>query len=101
MIRFIRRISFQKGVITSIFSHYPVLLTFQLQMQPETSDKASVMGSVISLQSAQTDNRDDDSVDVKALQDRLKQSESRLTDYRNQCQQLRQELKVANKVRYL
>lgn len=72
----------------------------QLQNSSDVSEKNSMMGSMISLRSAQTDsNKEEDGVDVKALQDRLKQSESRLTDYRNQCQQLRQELKVANKVR--
>ena len=59
------------------------------------------MGSVISLSSQIPDNRNEDAVDVKALQDRLKQSEARVTDFRNQCQSLRQELKVANKVNFV
>ena len=59
------------------------------------------MGSMISLSSQIPDNRNEDAVDVKALQDRLKQSEARVTDFRNQCQSLRQELKVANKVNFV
>ncbi|XP_005095112.1 coiled-coil domain-containing protein 13 [Aplysia californica] len=72
-------------------------LQMQLQSAPPPSEQSSVMGSMISLRS-QLDSKDDDGVDVKALQDKLKQSECRLTDFRNQCQQLRQELKVAQKV---
>ncbi|GFR94755.1 coiled-coil domain-containing protein 13 [Elysia marginata] len=65
------------------------------------SEPPSNMGSMISLRSQVSDNRnseDSAGVDVKALQDRLKQTEARCTDFRNQCQSLRQELKVANKV---
>ena len=37
--------------------------------------------------------------DLKAVQEKLRQSELRLTEQRNQCQSLRQELKMAQKVR--
>lgn len=40
----------------------------------------------------------DEGVDVKGLQDKLKQTESKLADYRNQCQALKQELKIQHKV---
>lgn len=70
----------------------------QVQLQSCTpSDQTSTVGSVVSLRT-QDDAREDNGSEVKALQDRLKQSESRLTDLRNQSQQLRQELKVAHKV---
>ena len=36
--------------------------------------------------------------EMKTLQDKLKQSEQKLAEVRNQCQSLRQELKVAQKV---
>ena len=36
--------------------------------------------------------------EVKILQDKLKQSEQKAAEFRNQCQSLRQELKVAQKV---
>ncbi len=39
-----------------------------------------------------------DAVDLKALQDKLKHTESKLADYRNQCQALKQEIKISNKV---
>ncbi|CAL1528593.1 unnamed protein product [Lymnaea stagnalis] len=68
-------------------------LQLQLQSGPALSDTQSVAGSA-----AQLDNKEDDGVDIKALQERLKQSEVRLTDFRNQCQSLRQELKIAHKV---
>ncbi|KAI8767448.1 coiled-coil domain-containing protein 13 [Biomphalaria glabrata] len=61
-------------------------------------ETASVISSAKGTQSQHSDNKDEDVVDVKALQDRLKQTESRLTDFRNQCQSLRQELKIAQKV---
>lgn len=54
----------------------------------------------VSLQSNIEKNKDDDVIDVKLLQERLKQSEARATDFRNQCLSLRQELKVAHKVCY-
>ena len=62
-----------------------------------------MMGSMISLRSAtgsvrSADQREDNGSEVKSLQDKLKQAESRLTDLRNQSQQLRQELKMAHKV---
>ncbi|KAK3731392.1 hypothetical protein RRG08_028396 [Elysia crispata] len=74
----------------------------QLKSQAtSSSEPPSNMGSMISLRSQISENRgseDATGVDVKALQDRLKQTEARCTDFRNQCQSLRQELKVANKV---
>lgn len=36
--------------------------------------------------------------EVKGLQEKLKQSESKMADWRNQCQILKQELKLANRV---
>ena len=36
--------------------------------------------------------------EIKTLQDKLKQSEQKSAEFRNQCQSLRQELKVAQKV---
>ncbi|BFZ06224.1 hypothetical protein BsWGS_09261 [Bradybaena similaris] len=65
-----------------------------LQMQsllPPASTSASLQSNV-------EKNKDDDVIDVKLLQERLKQSEARATDFRNQCLSLRQELKVAHKV---
>jgi hypothetical protein len=35
---------------------------------------------------------------VKALQDKLKQTESKMAEYRNQCMMLKQEIKIAQKV---
>ncbi|CAG5114967.1 unnamed protein product [Candidula unifasciata] len=58
----------------------------------------SVETSAVRLHPNGERNGDDDGVDVKLLQDRLKQSETRATDFRNQCLSLRQELKVAHKV---
>ncbi|KAH9519253.1 Coiled-coil domain-containing protein 13 [Bulinus truncatus] len=72
-------------------------LQTELQNNNASSETASVMNSIKGTQ-PQSDNKDYDAVDVKALQDRLKQTESRLTDLRNQCQSLRQELKIAQKV---
>ncbi|RUS82327.1 hypothetical protein EGW08_009917 [Elysia chlorotica] len=73
-----------------------------LQSQSQAvSESTSNMGSMLSLRSQVSESRagdDTSGVDVKALQDRLKQTESRCTDFRNQCQSLRQELKIANKV---
>ena len=39
-----------------------------------------------------------DEVDVKALQDKLKQTETKMAEWRNQCQMLKQEIKVSHKV---
>ena len=36
--------------------------------------------------------------EIKVLQDKLKQSEQKSAEFRNQCQSLRQELKVTQKV---
>ena len=41
---------------------------------------------------------EDGAVDVKMLHDKLRHTESKLADYRNQCQVLKQEVKIQNKV---
>ncbi|XP_041372186.1 LOW QUALITY PROTEIN: coiled-coil domain-containing protein 13-like [Gigantopelta aegis] len=65
----------------------------------QSSDTRSVLSSAVSLQSRFADEKSDDgSVDVKLLQDRLKYSESKLAEYRNQCQALKQEIKIQNKI---
>jgi len=73
-------------------------LQMQLQSGPSLSEQSSMMGSMISLNSAVEKEKEDSGVDVKALQAKLKQAESRCTDYRNTTQQLRNEIKVAHKV---
>lgn len=83
----------------SFFFSLPSL--FQLLSKPPPTETQSVMGSVVSLKSNVDGVKDDETVDVKALQDRLKQSETRATDFRNQCQSLRQELKIAHKVSWI
>ncbi|GFO30348.1 coiled-coil domain-containing protein 13 [Plakobranchus ocellatus] len=72
----------------------------ELQSQPLPSEAPSTMGSMISLRSQVSDSQSENpsAADMKALQDRLKQAEAKVTDFRNQCLSLRQELKVANKV---
>ncbi|XP_071103198.1 coiled-coil domain-containing protein 13-like [Haliotis cracherodii] len=68
------------------------------QLNSMQTDTHSVMGSMISLQSQFLEEKTDEGVDVKGLQDKLKQTESKLADYRNQCQALKQELKIQHKV---
>ncbi|KAK7093088.1 coiled-coil domain-containing protein 13-like [Littorina saxatilis] len=75
----------------------------QLHMGSDVnSDKMSMrsapFGSVISLQSVASESKEVDEVDVKAIQDKLKATESKMAEYRNQCQVLKQEIKVAHKV---
>lgn len=72
----------------------------QLQIASGASDTQSLrsaFGSVISLQS-QAETKEQDEVDVKALQDKLKQTETKMAEFRNQCQMLKQDIKVAHKV---
>ena len=40
-------------------------------------------------------------LEMKTLQDKIKTTEQRLTETRNQCQSLRQELKMAQKVYFI
>ncbi|XP_076437318.1 coiled-coil domain-containing protein 13-like [Babylonia areolata] len=66
---------------------------------PDTQSLNSAnFGSVISLRSVTVEPKEADEVDVKALQDKLKTTESKMADFRNQCQMLKQEVKVAQKV---
>ncbi|PVD35725.1 hypothetical protein C0Q70_02688 [Pomacea canaliculata] len=67
------------------------------QGQGDIQSLKSGFGSVVSLQSM-AERKEQDEVDVKALQDKLRQTELKMADYRNQCQILKQEIKVAHKV---
>lgn len=70
-------------------------LSNQISSIPQ--EARSMMGSAVSLRT-QLEEKSEDQVDVKAIQDKLKQTESKMADYRNQCSSLKQELKVVHKV---
>ncbi|OWF48709.1 coiled-coil domain-containing protein 13-like [Mizuhopecten yessoensis] len=70
-------------------------LSNQISSIPQ--EARSMMGSAVSLR-LQAEEKSEDQVDVKAIQDKLKQTESKVSDYRNQISSLKQELKIVNKV---
>lgn len=72
-------------------------MELQQQISNIPEETRSMLGSAVSLRS-QTDENKENEVDVKALQDKLKHTESKMSEYRIQCSTLKQEVKIAQKV---
>lgn len=69
----------------------------ELQQQLNTnSDSTAVRSSTVSLKSS-TEDKSDDPGEVKVLQDKLRQMESKMVDFRNSNSSLKQELRIAHK----
>ncbi|XP_060576015.1 coiled-coil domain-containing protein 13-like isoform X2 [Ruditapes philippinarum] len=68
----------------------------QQQVAGMNSDNKSIRASTISLRSS-IDEKPDDPNEIKVLQDKLKQMESKMIDYRNSNSTLKQELRIAHK----
>ncbi|KAK3579285.1 hypothetical protein CHS0354_033364 [Potamilus streckersoni] len=70
---------------------------FQQQLSNITTETRSMTGSSTSLRSIQVEEKPEGEIDVKGLQEKLKQTESKLLDFKNQCSTLKQELNKAQK----
>ncbi|XP_061166826.1 coiled-coil domain-containing protein 13-like [Saccostrea echinata] len=71
-------------------------MDLQTQLNKIPEDTRSMISSAISRSTL--DDKPDDSVDMKALQDKLKYAENKMAEFRNQTSVLKQELKMVHKV---
>ncbi|KAK6180709.1 hypothetical protein SNE40_008710 [Patella caerulea] len=71
----------------------------QTQISSIPEEARNTFGSASTFRSIYSDNdREQAELDVKALQDKLKQTEAKVAEFRNQSSQLKQDLKIAHKV---
>ncbi|XP_076093480.1 coiled-coil domain-containing protein 13-like [Mytilus galloprovincialis] len=72
-------------------------MELQNQISNIPGETRSMLGSAISLNS-QLDEKKENEVDVKGLQDKLRHTENKMSEYRIQCSTLKNEIKMAQKV---
>ncbi|XP_063422846.1 coiled-coil domain-containing protein 13-like [Mytilus trossulus] len=72
-------------------------MELQNQISNIPEETRSMLGSAISLNS-QLDEKKENEVDVKGLQDKLRHTENKMSEYRIQCSTLKNEIKMAQKV---
>lgn len=72
-------------------------MELQNQISNIPEETRSMLGSAVSLNS-QMDEKKENEVDVKGLQDKLRHTENKMSEYRIQCSTLKNEIKMAQKV---